>query len=55
MVKKTKKNEIIIDGNKFVQNFNDIQFVQDYIDWKDNCRSISGSDMGVMIVTGKLL
>ena len=47
MVKKTKKNEIIIDGNKFVQNFNDIQFVQDYIDWKDNCRKISGSDMGV--------
>lgn len=47
MVKKTKKNEVIIDGNKFSQNFDDIQFVQDYKEWKSNCEGVSGSSMGV--------
>ena len=47
MVKKTKKNEIVVDGNKFIQKFNDIQFVMDYKEWKSHCEGISGSEMGV--------
>jgi hypothetical protein len=37
----------VIDGNEFIQQFDDIQFVMDYKEWKGNCEKISGSDMGV--------
>ena len=47
MVKKTKKNKIVIDGNTFTQEFDNIQFVLDYNKWKNHCSGISGSDMGV--------
>lgn len=47
MVKKTKKNSVVIDGNTFTQEFDNIQFVIDYKKWKSHCSGISGSEMGV--------
>lgn len=47
MVKKTKKNEVIIDGNTFSQEFDNLKFVKDYMAWKSHCAGISGEDMFV--------
>jgi hypothetical protein len=44
VVKKKKQN---IDGNTFVQDFDNLKFVQEYTEWKENCLSISGESIGV--------
>ena len=46
-VVKTKKNEMTINGNTIVQNFDDLRFVKDYLKWKNNVTGISGDSMGV--------
>ena len=47
MVKKTKKNEIIIDGNTYTQEFSNLDFVKDYETWEDTCKGVSGDAMFV--------
>ncbi len=44
---KTKKNEMTINGNTIVQNFDDLRFVKDYLKWKNTVTGISGDSMGV--------
>ena len=44
---KKKKGTHNIDGNTFNQDFFNLKFIQEYIDWKDNCQSISGESIGV--------
>ena len=45
MVKKKKQS---VEGNTFDQDFDNLKFVQDYSKWKENCLSISGTDIGVV-------
>ena len=44
----TKKKKINVGGNNFNQDFNNLKFVQDYNEWKNNCLSISGESIGVV-------
>ena len=46
--KKTKKGDMNVDGNTFTQDFENLKFIQDYSKWKDNCQSVSGTDIGVL-------
>jgi len=43
-----KKKKINVGGNNFNQDFNNLKFVKDYDEWKNNCLSISGESIGVV-------
>lgn len=47
MMKMAKKKVHSVDGNTFEQDFFNLKFIQEYVDWKNNCQSISGESIGV--------
>lgn len=46
-MKMAKKKTHSIDGNSFNQDFYNLKFIQEYMDWKRNVQSISGDSIGV--------
>ena len=48
MMKMARKKKVhSVDGNSFEQDFFNLKFIQEYMDWKDNVQGISGESIGV--------
>ena len=49
--KPVKKKKNSVQGNTFEQDFDNLKFIQEYSQWKENCLSISGESIGVVNIS----